>query len=98
MSTAYHPQSDGRAEKANSTLETLLKAYIAQLEDPMNSDQLLSLAKFTSNAAKHKAIGMSPFEADIGYIPRLSSDLLAPGPFIPNSPSAASYAEKLTKT
>ena len=28
MSTAYHPQSDGQAEKANATLETFLKAYI----------------------------------------------------------------------
>jgi len=98
MSTAYHPQSDGQAEKANSTLETFLKAYIAQLEDPVNWDQLLLLAEFTYNAAKHKAIGMSPFEADIGYIPRLPLNLLAPGPFIPNSPSATSYAEKLTKT
>jgi len=97
MSTAYHPQSDGEAEKANSTLETFLKAYIAQLEDPANWDQLLPLAKFTYNAAKHKAIRMSPFEADIGYIPRLPLDLLALGPFIPNSPSAASYTEKLTK-
>jgi len=34
MSTAYHPQSDGQAEKANATLETFLKAYIAQLKSP----------------------------------------------------------------
>jgi len=67
------------------------------LEDPADWDQLLPLAEFTYNAAKHKAIGMSPFEANIGYIPRLPLDLLAPGPFVPNSPSAASYAEKLTK-
>jgi len=32
MSTAYHPQSDGQAEKANATLEMFLKAYIAQLK------------------------------------------------------------------
>ena len=34
MSTAYHPQSDGQAEKANATLEMFLKAYIAQLPRP----------------------------------------------------------------
>jgi len=53
MSTAYHPQSDGQAEKVNSTLETFLKAYIAQLEDLANWDQLLPLAEFAYNAAKH---------------------------------------------
>jgi len=34
MSTAYHPQSDGQAEKANAMLETFLKVYIAQLPLP----------------------------------------------------------------
>jgi len=34
MSTAYQPQSDGQAEKVNSTLETFLKAYISQLPRP----------------------------------------------------------------
>jgi len=80
MSTAYHPQSDGQAEKANATLETFLKAYIAQLPLPEQWVQLLPLAEFTYNAAKHKRIGTPPFEADIGYIPRLPLDLLVPDP------------------
>lgn len=98
MSTAYHPQTDGQAEKANATLETFLKAYIAQLDDPARWDRLLPLAEFTYNASRHKAIGMSPFEADIGYIPRLPLDLLAPGPFTPNLHSGTTYAENLSKT
>jgi transposase InsO family protein len=98
MSTAYHPQSDGQAEKANASLETFLKAYITQLEHPRKWDRLLPLAEFTYNAAKHKAIGMSPFEADIGYIPRLPLDLLAPGPRTPDSHTAIAYAEHLAKT
>jgi len=98
MSTAYHPQTDGQAEKANATLETFLKVYIAQLDNPARWDQLLPLAEFTYNAARHKAIGMSPFEVDIGYIPRLPLDLLAPGPFTPKSHSGISYTEKLSKT
>jgi len=97
MSTAYHPQSDGQAEKANATLETFLKAYIAQLASPKHWSRLLPLAEFTYNAAKHKAIGMSPFEADIGYIPRLPLDLLAPRPRIPTSKPASEYAERLVK-
>jgi transposase InsO family protein len=97
MSTAYHPQSDGQAEKANATLETFLKAYIAQLKSPKQWSRLLPLAEFTYNAAKHKAIGMSPFEADIGYIPRLPLDLLAPDPRTPASKPGTEYAEQLVK-
>jgi len=97
MSTAYHPQSDGQAEKANATLETFLKAYISQLKSPEQWSRLLPLAEFTYNAAKHKAIGMSPFEVDIGYIPRLPLDLLAPGPRTPNSRRGTEFAERLIK-
>jgi len=97
MSMAYHPQSDGQAEKANATLETFLKAYIAQLKSPEQWSHLLPLAEFTYNAAKHKAIGMSPFEADIGYIPRLPLDLLAPGPRTPILRPGTEYAERLVK-
>jgi len=98
MSTAYHPQSDGQAEKANSTLETFLKAYIAQLPRPEQWVQLLPLAEFTYNAAKHKAIGMAPFEADIGYISRLPLDLLAPDPWRLDSEEGVAYAEELSNT
>ena len=97
MSTAYHPQSDGQAEKANATLETFLKAYIAQLPRPEQWVRLLPLAEFTYNAAKHKAIGMAPFEADIGYVPRLPLDLLAPDPQRLDSEEGLAYAEKLSK-
>jgi len=99
MSTASdHPQSDGQAEKANATLETFLKAYIAQLPRPEQWVRLLPLAKFTYNVAKHKAIGMAPVEADIGYIPRLPLDLLAPDPRRLDSEEGFAYAEKLSKT
>jgi hypothetical protein len=97
MSTACHPQSDRQAEKSNATLETFLKAYIAQLPFPEQWTRLLPLAEFTYNAAKHKAIGMSPFEADIGYVPRLPLDLLAPDPRTPDSESGTTYAERLSK-
>jgi len=97
MSTAYHPQSDGQAEKANATLETFLKAYILQLKSPEQWSWLLPLGEFTYNVAKHKAIGMSPFEADIGYIPRLPLNLLAPGTRMPNSRPGTEFAEQLVK-
>jgi len=93
MSTAYHPQSDGQAEKANATLKTVLKAYIAQLKSPEQWSRLLPLAEFTYNTAKQKAIGMSPFVADIGYILRLPLDFLAPRPQTPVLGPGTEYAE-----
>jgi len=41
---------------------------------------------------------MAPFEADIGYIPRLLLDLLAPDPRRLDSEEGLAYAEKLSKT
>jgi len=60
--------------------------------------RLLPLAEFTYNAAKHNAIGRAPFEADIGYVPRLPLDLLAPNPWHLDSEKGLAYAEKLSKT
>ena len=97
MSTAYHRQLEGQAEKANATLETFLKAYISQLKSSEKWSRLLPLAEFTYSVAKHKAIGMLPFEVDIGYIPRLPLDLLAPGPRTPISRPGTEFAERLVK-
>ena len=68
MPTAYYPQTDGQADKANLMLAALLKAYFAHLDNTGEWDQLLPRAELTYNAAKREAIGMPPFEADISYL------------------------------
>jgi hypothetical protein len=75
MSTAFHPQTDGQAEKANSIVERYLRAYSAEHQNKW--DQLLALAEFAYNATWQKSIEMSPFEADLSYIPRMPLDALA---------------------
>jgi hypothetical protein len=94
MSTAYHPQSHGQAEKVNAILETYLKAYIDQLKNPADWPSLLPMAEFTYNATKHKAMGCTPLEADMGRIPRLPLDLLAPTVRQP-SESSRQFAERM---
>jgi hypothetical protein len=74
-----------------------LKAYITQLPLPEQWSRLFHLAEFNYNATKHKAIGMSPFEAHIGYIQRLPLNLLAPSPQTPGLKSDDIYAEKMAK-
>lgn len=97
MSMAYHPQSNGQAEKANTTLDTFLKAYVLQLKFLEQWTWLLPLAEFMYNATKHRATGMSPFEADIGYVPKLPLDLLIPRPRTLVSKPGAEYADRLIK-
>jgi hypothetical protein len=75
MSTAFHPQTDGQAEKANSIVERYLRAYAGQRQDEW--DQLLALAEFAYNATRQKSIEMSPFEADLSHVPRMPLDALA---------------------
>jgi hypothetical protein len=65
---------------------------------PFSEEDIRSpLAEFTYNTAKHKTIGMSPFEADIGYVPWLPLDLIAPSPQTPGLHSGATHAEKMAK-
>jgi hypothetical protein len=75
MSTAFHPQTDGQAEKANSIVERYLRAYAGERQNEW--DQLLALAEFAYNATRQKSIEMTPFEADLSYVPRMPLDALA---------------------
>jgi hypothetical protein len=75
MSTAFHPETDGLAEKANEIVERYLRTFAAGNERKW--DELLPLAEFSYNSHVHKAHGMTPFEADLGYNPRMPMDILA---------------------
>jgi hypothetical protein len=75
MSTAFHPQTDGLAEKVNSIVERYLRTFAAGNE--RNWAKLLPLAEFAYNASKHKATEMAQFEADLGYVPRMPLDVIA---------------------
>lgn len=75
FSTAFHPQTDGQAEKANSIVERYLRAFATHKQNSW--DTLLPMAEFAYNSHTHQATGKSPFEADLGYIPRMPLDTLA---------------------
>lgn len=55
MSTAFHPQTDGHAEKAS-----LISWNVASRQA---MSRLLTLAELSYNAHTHKATNLSPFEA-----------------------------------
>jgi hypothetical protein len=87
MSTAYHPQTDGQTERANRTLETLLRSVVNFEQDDW--DDHLPLAELAINNAQQSSTGSTPFflqhgrEAQMPVDHALSS--LRP---IPDNPSA----------
>ena len=61
MSTAYHPlrQTDGQTERANRTLEDMLRAYVNEKQNDW--DQHLTAIEIAYNNSKQASTGFSPF-------------------------------------
>ncbi|KAM4062448.1 integrase core domain-containing protein [Hirsutella rhossiliensis] len=70
LSTAYHPETDGQTENANSFLEQYLRQYVSFAQDDW--DEWLPLAEFAARNVVSDSTGMSPFFANTGYHPRMS--------------------------
>ena len=73
VSSAYHAQTDGQAEKANHIIGTYLRAF--SRHDPDNWDDKLPMGEYAYNASVHVATGKTPFELDLGYNPRMPIDI-----------------------
>src|SRR5258706_2797810 len=68
----YHPEGDGQTEHANQVLEQYLQGYMNYQQD--NWATLLPMAEFTYNNATNATTGVSPFFANKGYHPEITSD------------------------
>ncbi|PIL26323.1 hypothetical protein GSI_12079 [Ganoderma sinense ZZ0214-1] len=68
MSSAYHPQSDGSAERANRTVGQMLKQCIG----PNQKDWVRKLPaiEFAINLARNESTGFAPFFLNTGRMPR----------------------------
>src|SRR5258707_5270812 len=76
FTSGYHLEGDGQTERINQVLEQYLRAYTNYQQD--NWAPLLPLAEFAYTNAMSTTTGISPFFANKGYHPRLSTNLLAP--------------------
>ena len=92
MSTAFHPQTDGQTERANRTLEDMLRAFVNYRQD--NWDQLLTSAEFACNNAPNASTGMSPFRVNTGRDPHNPYSSIAKIP--DHTPAAADFLETLS--
>ena len=64
LSTAFHPQTDGQAERTIQTLEDMLWACIIDFKGSW--DYHLLLIEFSYNNSYHSSIQMAPYEALYG--------------------------------
>uniref|UniRef100_A0A3B3IPI7 Gypsy retrotransposon integrase-like protein 1 n=1 Tax=Oryzias latipes TaxID=8090 RepID=A0A3B3IPI7_ORYLA len=69
LSSGYHPQSNGQAERANQELEAALRCLAAQNEKDWST--FLVWIEYAHNTHPSSATGISPFEAALGYSPPL---------------------------
>lgn len=60
MSTAYHPQTDGKTEHANQEIEQYLHTYCSFRQEDWV--KWLPMAKFVLNSRVHSSTGRAPFE------------------------------------
>jgi hypothetical protein len=67
MSTSNHPQTDGQTERANRTIEEMLRAYIAPLQDDWDT-HLVNL-EFAYNDSVNATTGFTPFYLNYGKHP-----------------------------
>jgi len=67
ISTSHHPQTDGQTERANHTVEDMLRAYVSPLQ--LDWDEHLVAAEFAYNNILHASTGYTPFYLNYGRHP-----------------------------
>jgi hypothetical protein len=91
MSTAFHPQTDGQTERANRTLEDMLRAFTSYRQNDW--DLQLSAAEFACNNAPNASTGMTPFLTCHGRNPHNPYSSLTAIPDM--IPAAADFLETI---
>jgi hypothetical protein len=93
MSTAFHPQTDGQTERANRTLEEMLRAYVNFAQDDW--DERLTAAEVAVNSAQQASTGFTPFYLNGGREIALPLDLALEGARVSTTPEAAARIQRL---
>ena len=70
LSTSFHPQTDGRSERTNKTALQVLRGWVDASQSGWRDK--LGLTEYAINAAVNEATGTAPFEAVLGFMPRVS--------------------------
>ncbi|KAK4697689.1 hypothetical protein P7C70_g8174, partial [Phenoliferia sp. Uapishka_3] len=103
LSTSYHPQTDGLAERFISLLEDMLRRFVSfgptwtdELGFSHDWIELLPGLEFALNSSVHTGLQRAPFIVKRGHIPRSIYSLITDRlPHLPIDPSSANFAGML---
>ena len=76
LSTAYHPQTDGQTENANQWIDQRLRPFVNAFQD--NWSKLIHAVDYAAAALPHDSTGLSSFQVELGYQPRMDIDWSRP--------------------
>ncbi|KAJ9523672.1 hypothetical protein QJQ45_020105 [Haematococcus lacustris] len=93
LSSAYHPQTDGQTERANRTVEDMLRPYVN--DHKSDWDQHLAAVEFAYNSSEHVGTGFTPFYLNYGQHPTTPSALLLPPPTLVPSQAAEDFVTSM---
>ena len=93
LSTAFHPQTDGQSERANRTIQDMMRSFVNVRHD--NWDELLPALEFAYNNSLQKSTGRTPFYLTYGMHPRTPAALLSEAKPNTNSPEADAFVADL---
>ena len=78
FSTSYHPQTDGQSERANRTIEQMLRPFVQSNQQEW--DVVLPLLEFSYNNSISPSTGFSPFYLTHGHHPLLPTSFIVDSP------------------